>query len=674
MQEFAHAKSPAQVGRVRRLFLEKGPIARQRILLFTIAAVPVFFLRSVNDPINVPKLALLFVGVSVAATIKVMELLQGATVLSLKRAWLPAAAVSLPLFIAWLASPYRGWALLGLYDRFQGLLPYVAVALLAVLVADSFDDRVDRLAWALAASATIVGLYAVIQVVGLDPLQWARADEAVSDAGSTIGNPNFTGGFLAMTIPLFIGLWIERADKRLVIAAMTCAAAAGWVVAFSQGAWIAGAAGVVVTLGVFGADRMSWTRVASFGVAGLVAVAVVGQVLLGVARGGGPFVPGTVLLRAEAWKGAVAMAVDSPLVGRGPNAYAVEGVQHRTLADALRIGYDYPNDPHSVFLAMATAAGILGTLGFLAMLVWIVRRAARVRGGNVWGAAVLGAIVAYLIQSLVSIDELSLRVTFWALLGALALASTRADEVEMAPDGRRSTSRKKRRRNEPLQYPTGVGVIAIVAILLIWLTGRFFMADVSALQGVVHAGSRELTEARSDFERAIELRPEYEYQRLYGLRVGAVALQPPEPNESAIESAKDAFSFLDEFPHVSMLVERARILQAAAIFDESSLEESLASWERARELDPLNPLIAVEMTGVLVQLQRPEDGRAVLEPFSDDVGDRLPQYWGALALVRAQTGDVESANDALTRGLALNPEDSWVREAAIFLESRDRAE
>ena len=652
---------------MKRAILEKGPDLRRRILLIGAAGVPVLFLRFVNDPINVPKLALLFGVVVLAGTVKVLELLQGADPASLKRAWLPAAAIVVPLTIGWIASPYKGWALLGFYDRFQGLLPYVAVALSAVLVADSFAGRVADLAWAVVVAGGIVGAYGMIQVAGLDPLVWARAQEAASDAGSTIGNPNFAGGFLAMTLPFFLSLWLARADKRRIIGVLGVCATVGWVVTFSQGAWAAGMAGVAVALGIVFAGRVRRARAIGVLAASVVALAVTGQVLLGAVSGGGPLVPGTVLLRAEAWKGAVDMATHSPVLGRGPNAYAVEGTHHRTVADALRLDYDYPNDPHSVILAMLTGAGILGAVGFVVVVAWIVVRGRRIPDGDLSGAAILGGVAAYLVQSLVSIDELSLRSTFWILLGGLGALTTRDSEADPSSVSRKA--RKKRARREPLQNPVVVAGVAVVGLIALIMVGRFFLADVYAWRGLQHARQLELNEAEIDLQRAIDLRHEYEYRRLWGLRVGALALRSPESAESFVPGVTRAFRFLERFPHVSMHAEKARILRSAAIVDEELLHESLATWERAHRLDPLNPLIVVEMSAVLEQLDRPQDARAVLEPYADDVGDRFPQYWGALALMRALTDDPAGAENALARAVALDPQDPWVRTATEFIES-----
>lgn len=621
---------------------------------------PVFFLRMVNNPLNVPKLWLLWTGLTIVVVIRVLELIQGGHASGLRRAWVPATAMAVPLSIGWLASPYKGWALFGLYDRFQGLIPYLAVGLLALLVADAFKGKIEEIGWALSFSAGIVGAYAVVQVLGLDPLDWARAGEGTtSDASSTIGNPNFVGGFLAMTLPVAAALLVVRPDRRRLAGVLGALGLGGWIVSFSQGAWAAGLAGLVLSSGLYLARRGRWIKPSAVLVASLIGTAVIGQVALGVATGGGRLVPGTVLLRSEAWQGASSMIADAPLLGRGPNAYAIEGTHHRTQADAIRVGYDYPNDPHSVLLAFATAAGVLGAIGFVSIIVWVGVAARRIEPEDIWGAALIGAIAAYVIQSLVSIDEVSLRVTFWALLGALAAHTAREKQPTPEPAAK-GRQKRKRTKREPLRAPIAVGATSLIGLVAVWGSWRFLIADAHAWWGVGDAARGDVVAAASNFDSAISLRGDNEYRRLKGLRLGAQITSAPDRWSDLYPEVRGAFDFLDNYPDVSRIVEQARFLQSAVPLDENAVEESAAAWARAHQLDPLNPLIAVEYTSVLLQLGKAEAANEMLQGYEDVVGNNYPQYWGALALTRLEVGDQAAAEDALSRGLALGPENPWV--------------
>ena len=200
---------------LRRNIVKRGPDIRRAVLLVLAAGVPAFFFRGVVDPFGIPKLALLAVGISVVVALRGMEILQGSTRAGLDRMLIPAAALTLPLVVSWGLSPYRSWALLGAHGRLQGLLPYLFVIVFGILVADAFRGRAGQLAMAMSWAGAIVGGYAAMQTVGLDPFEWSLFGSP-TEAVSTTGNPNFTGGFLGIAMPVAMALVIHDRGRRRV--------------------------------------------------------------------------------------------------------------------------------------------------------------------------------------------------------------------------------------------------------------------------------------------------------------------------------------------------------------------------------------------------------------------------------------------------------------------------
>jgi predicted Zn-dependent protease len=100
----------------------------------------------------------------------------------------------------------------------------------------------------------------------------------------------------------------------------------------------------------------------------------------------------------------------------------------------------------------------------------------------------------------------------------------------------------------------------------------------------------------------------------------------------------------------------------------------LSVYRRTIELDPLNPQIRVEASGVLLALGRAEEALSILVPLRDEVdgryAQRYPDYWGSLALVNATLGEREEAEAAIARALAIDPNDDRALEARALLESR----
>ena len=234
---------------MRAEFLMWAPRIRRGILLGIVGGVPILFLRTGVDPFNVPKLAFLITGLGAATALRTAELVQGSKIRVSRHVVVAGAALVGALAIAWMFSPYRSWAMLGQFGRFQGLLPYALVVLLSLLVYDSFLEDVRPVVWTVVISAAVVSAYALIQTIGADPFVW-NAFGAPTRAISTLGNPNFTGGLLAMALPLCAGLAVTETTRSGTAVRLGLLIAAGWIAARSEGAWGGGVAGLVTFGGI----------------------------------------------------------------------------------------------------------------------------------------------------------------------------------------------------------------------------------------------------------------------------------------------------------------------------------------------------------------------------------------------------------------------------------------
>ncbi len=643
--------------------LSRGPDARRILLLVAIVGVPVIFVRSGIDPFNVPKVALLITVVVLTAALRGAEWLQGLGPSPLMRAWRPAAALAAPLLLSWIFSSQKSWALFGLFGRFQGLIPYLLVLLLALLAAEAFEGKPEWAAWGVAAAATFVGGYALLQVVEADPFTW-DAFGAPTKAISSLGNPNFTGGFLGMALPLFAGLAVFPHPRRKLARQLAVVAVAGWVMARSQGGYAGGVAGLAVTGGLLLSKRWGWTRILGLLAAGSIAAIVVAVGFIGAAKPGLPFIPSTVELRGEWWTSAIEMGLDSPLVGRGPNMYGLEGVGYRTVDDARQLGFDFTDDPHSVPFTLFANTGLLGLAGFVFIAWWVVTRISRVAANDVVSAALGGALVAYLIQALVSIDEISLRVTFWALLGAFvaSLATTHPSVKPKKGQRELRESKKKRVQARPLRAIPGVVALGLVGITALVGAGMFLAADGKAGAGRSSYQVQDAQGGAGAFRSALSLRNERYYSYLWGLDAADAAI---DEEGGTFEVATEAFSYLDEFPDVRGLVGYGRFLHQWAETHGSEFDlQAVEVYERALAIDDRNPAIRGELGEVLLALDEFERAIDVLEPGAEVAGNSaFSEVWGELALARAEIGDEGGAREAATIALAIKADEQHALEA-----------
>lgn len=661
---------------MRDRILEVGPRLRRAILLGTAAGVPIFFLRPLNGIFGASKLGLLMIGVIVVATVRALELSQGASTSGLSRLAVPSLALGIPLFAAWIASPYRYWSLFGWYPRFLGLIPYLFVILLGILVADAFAGRTTQLAWAMAVSATVVGGYGFVQLIGADPFEWRTAGAGSSVANSTLGNSNFAGTFLAMTFPFFPALWVLFHEQRRRLIGMSLFAVAGWVASLSEAAWVAGISGLVVIGAWIVAHRWGWMRLVGLLAAGLGTFVLIGVVLYRVLY---TETIDSITYRGWWWEAAADMASRSPLLGRGPAAFAVEGLRFRPLEDAVLFGYGFPDDPHSVVMQLLTSAGIVGVLGFLLVLGWAIRKGFSMPSSQVLPAAFFASVVAYFVNSVTTIDEISLRVGLWTVLGGLAasLVVVRDKNViprssskgrARAPANRSAKSPRTRGKGRPLKsWPTVMGLALAGLSGLVWSL-NFVVADARIHQGQQLFAEGHVAEGRREFETAIGFRGDYAYRNLYGLNLGSQAVGRGEEGGALIEEMSSAFSFVDHFPFVPSHADYGLKLYEWGEFDETAYQQALAIFERVRRFDPLNPMLGVHTADTLIALGRHNEAIDLLAPFTDEAGGRYAELWGALALAYFHTGDLEAAQAAVDEGSLINAGDERLVEARALLD------
>lgn len=649
---------------MKEVLLLRGPELRRRILIVMIVAVPLFFMRNLSDPINIPKLALFAFGVTAVLALRAAELAQGVEWPNLRSLLVPAAALSIPLTWGWIFSPYRLWSWMGYYPRYLGLLPYLLSISFGLLIADAFRGRPREVLIAFASAGAGVGFYAALQWIGLDPFEWSARGVVSDEIVSTLGNSNFVGGFLGIALPVCLSLWFIQMDRRWVIS-VTAFVLLGWAAATSQTGWAAGIAGASVTGGILLSQRVGIARMVGVGIATLTAATVVGVVLLGVFAEGKA--PATVQRRAEWWVAASEMAREAPLLGKGPDAFALDQGLFRTTDDVRQSTTAIETHPHSLFLWLATSSGLVGAAGFLILVGWVGFRTWQTPSGDPVLAGFAGGMTAYLVQSLASIDTLSLRIAFWTCAGGLLAASGEPERLRKVL----SKAEQRRRRIAPLQgIPVLAGGLALV-LLAGWFSVRLVAAD-AAFQDArdsIDEGSFEATEQL--FRRTLSRRGEPAYRSAFAAYLGSLAAPVAEQDfqraQGLVQGAQNQFAYLGEVPDPRALTSRARL---AAGWHQAGLVSAGAALEyygEAIERDPHDFYLSLEAAGLAMTYE----SYSAAAGFYETALETTPEdaaVWVGLARAHANAGATEAARTALDRAVELGAAPSSVAEVEAVLE------
>ncbi|MGH2702051.1 MAG: O-antigen ligase family protein [Actinomycetota bacterium] len=654
-----------------------GPAVRERLaafrrglLLFVAGAIPLLYLPGItNDAYQVPKVSLLLIGTSLAAALRILEIALGASAAGLRRSLIPVAALGLPLCAAWAMSPYKSWELWGQYLRLQGLIPSLTVLLFGALLVDAFRGgaAARRIAWAMAISGGIVGVHVMVQMAGLDPSVGLITS---GFASGTVGHSNLTGGFLAVTLPLCVVLWNDGGRGGRFGLLLTVAVGVGIIGTFSQGAWAAAVAGTCITAGMMLVRRSPRAPIVGWGAATLIGTLLAGVVVVSLFSSKEGLVGGSIATRGLHWSTAVDIFSEYPVLGRGPSSYAIESPLHRSSLESLWMGQVLADDPHSAPLAALVNAGAVGGIGYAIAGVWVVRRLRHAQPGPM-RAAFAGAVGAYLIQSLVGIDVISLRVAMWACIaGAVALSG---EGKETGPE---HSSPGRPRPQHWAAFPVALVLLAICAVLAVagW---RLFMADYHIKQGrnLIDAGRND--EAIGQFTEAISLSSIGDYKRIMGEELTQASPLDESQRKRLLGLTRTAFDQISDVPHLQWVVSRGHQMDEWSQYQPSLEDEAQSVFERAQELDPSSVLPGVRVADLQLRAGDFQAALKTLRPYagaiarSPDFIPAYPEVWGALALAQWGSGDVVGALESLEVAAGMDLSECHVLIARALIQRSD---
>jgi O-antigen ligase len=679
---------------VRAAITQRLPTVGWAAVLVAFAGVPIVFHRATVDIFNIVKVTLLWLAVLVAFA---CWLGWSAS----RRRWTPAPWVAIPVaaFVALTAlatalSVSPGVSFLGQYRRYDGLastLAYAAIAWLVVAYCWERPARLRQLAVAGLLGAGLAAAYLLLQEIGIDRWEWIDpSGRELRAPQGPIGNSNFAGAYLAMSVPLALGLRALTDDRRwrYGLVALCVPLVAGVWVAQSRGGFLALACGVAVA-GLL--DRRVVPRLVTVG-ASLATIA--GLVLIGVfaVTGSAPGVSSdrsvtgseTLESRIQFWEGAVGVIADHPVIGTGPDTFLVAFPPHRPVANG---GSDElaADEPHNILLDHAAGRGIPALLAFLAAVVLTFRFAWRAREAldpvaGAFLAAFGGLFGAYLVQGLVSIDAPPLALGAWLSIGALATLSdprvaaarTRL-ETAAAVGARRRPARERavdRDVERVVALPTlallalGAGVVVLGAVAL-----RPVIADARYRDGLEASsagsssdrvvGALEAAVAWNPVEPAYEVRLAQQWQLL----ASADELDDERRAEYFGLAARHFDRALEQLPENPFtLREAARSRSAWAGFDPDQFDEAAALYERALAIDPHNWQLRDDFAILLESwarasddVTRRDDAIEQLE-ISVDLRPENVGGWLRLAVLYEATGQVDDAEAALNEAVARDPD------------------
>lgn len=490
-------------------------------------------------------------------------------------------------------------ALLGSFHRAQGLATQLFwLVLFVALIAWAQARRVrERLFSALVLSSIPVSAYGLLQRCGLDPLPWSL--DMSERCSSTLGNPVFLGGYLAMLLPttayLAIQSWQvvrpgsgQRGKWPYYFAAFVLQVVALWATG-SRGPLLGAVTGMSVfaglTLALRGLRRRAAAWLASGALAGLVFFVFAASFASGWLR--------TTMLRQETirirvvlWEsvarllgsreptvrfdgGADRFQALRPWIGYGPECLAwVFDPYYPPELGRLENKTAIPDRAHNEMLDVLVATGLAGLAstwilyGTLFLAAMNILRGERARRDapetasdsptRLMAAALISGIVAHGVDVQFGFRTICSGTLFWTYCAMLATPGRNADGQTM-PD-------RSLRRGWLFRAVLWTACAGAVGLLCV----RPFVADLF-------------------FARGLRARESREYSRAIAFLEWAALLQPRE---------ETYLSVLGKTRYLQALSENVPLL-----FDRR-IEQALRDLHRARTLNPLRSENTVNLAGL----------------------------------------------------------------------------
>lgn len=310
----------------------------------------------------------------------------------------------------------------GIWGRSTGILTYIALLLTLLVVA--LIQKVhfyQRLLTYLILTALLIGIYAMVQLSGNDPIQWSSYA-----AFGTLGNVNFLSGFMGIATVAMIVLALSKGTTNrtritLLISGVLCLGIV-YQTDSIQGL-VAFAAGFTIYL-LISCQRKG---IRYFVPALLIALGGLVSLIFALFNKG-PLAAlvyqVTIIFRADYMHAGLKMLLNNPFFGVGIDSYDDWYRTERGVISAFRTSFNRTaNSAHNVALDIGSGGGFPFLLAYLSLTILVIFSIVKSYKAGLFSfpayCAGVCAWFAYQVQASVSINQVGVGVWGWILSGIL---------------------------------------------------------------------------------------------------------------------------------------------------------------------------------------------------------------------------------------------------------------
>ncbi len=627
----------------------------ETVLIVLLALVPVVFSRLTEECFEIPQSMLLTTGALILLWRGLGREL-GRLTRPGSAAWLRSLpgriqgwatrdplGVGVTLFLgssiaSTIASPNPAQSLHGSPDSTAGLVSAFATAILyftSRAVSRANPATLVRFARAAGFASLVTSLYALIQLVGWDPLIWGRTASFEGEVRifGTLGHPNMLGAYLAMTAPLVT--WLALGSRGIERIAWGLVATISLVVVaatLSRGAWI----------GLFAA-ALAWTVLAllarlrtrapsrgpregravipaalgiSLLVAGtaafLFARAPMGTHLAERTRQIASMKAPTTQSRLLIWQAGLHMARDHPVLGVGVDAFGIAFPRYRDPRYwEIEFGHT-ANKAHNEPIEILADQGIVGGIAALLVVLFASIAAFRatgrkehaVRSGAIAANACLAAFAA---QDLASFTVVALG-SLAAVIAGWVLSAAQGE----TPEGR-DAGRSRRERVPAWAKGAAFLIVALLFVEVVFLPLRAQVYEKQAMKAPLGSPDRAWAATLASRYAPWDAR----YMNLLGNSLLAQFGRESDPARTrdllrqAASALQAAIAKEPQNPYYHSNLGRVVTAQASLHPPDATEAEARRAFDEALRRDPSNAQVMDQAENALLTFGRVPEARAL---------------------------------------------------------------
>jgi O-antigen ligase len=362
--------------------------------------------------------------------------------------------------------------LFGVTGRNTGLLTYLALLFLMLLAVIMKKNNSNlNLILTLLYCGLISAIYSLIQFLGIDPFNWINP---YSPVFGFFGNPNFQASFMGISATAALAYCLQKSKWNLLRTIWLAYIPISLFVVYaskSQQGYLVFAAGasVVIYIWIKSFSKLSRFIPIYLFISFIGFVSVLMDILQKSPWQSVLYKP-SVTFRGDFWRTGWNMTQDNPVFGVGLDGYRDSYRLYRDQIAAERNPTAMVDSAHNVFLDFSSGGGFpllsiyCGLI--LLVLISIFKVIRREKEFNFVFAGAAGAWVAYLAQSVISINQIGLAIWGWILSGVIIGYEINTRNIT-------SSFADKKLASEKVAVTLGLIIGLVVSLPLILTDGQF---------------------------------------------------------------------------------------------------------------------------------------------------------------------------------------------------------